>query len=292
MAHLHPAVRLARRHPLTGYFLLTFTLSWTWMAVALGVLRLPMLGIGGALAPLVGPALAAFVLTALTQGRAGIRDLLRRLVLWRVSPWWYAIVLLGWPALLLLLGFTQGASAQAPAAAFWGLFLLILVTGGPLGEEPGWRGFALPLLQQRHGPLAGTLVLGVLHGLWHLPVYVLVPGYNGAPADPAGLAVSFATFVGGVTAGSVLFTWIFNNTRGSVLLAVLFHAVGNVLHSLAYELFPGADLGHLVADLRTLAQVGLALLVVAATRGRLGHDRYLREVPPVPDAGRARVWSP
>ena len=240
--------RVAARHPLTGYFLLTFALSWSWLVLALGVLDLPM-GAAATVGSFVGPSASAFVMAATTGGRAAVLDLLRRFVRWRVSPRWYLLALLCWPALFVLAALAQPGGSDAfrlPEPAFvlqfLGMFLFILVLGGPLGEEPGWRGFALPRLQRRWGPLRGTLLLGTLHGLWHLPVYLLVPGYNGAPPDLPGTLLAFGQFVLAVTAGAVLFTWIFNNTGGSLLPVILLHASTNVAAVIPLELFPGLPL--------------------------------------------------
>ncbi|HEX2027965.1 MAG TPA: CPBP family intramembrane glutamic endopeptidase, partial [Nitriliruptorales bacterium] len=143
--------------------------------------------------------------------------------------------------------------------------------GGPLAEEPGWRGFALPGLQERLGPLAGALVLGVLHGVWHLPLYLLIPGYNGAPPDLAGIGAQFLVFVVGVTSGSVTITWLFNNTRGSVLLAMLYHATANCVGVVIGGFFPGLDVRDQLGLVRAPLQVAVALLLIVATRGRLSY---------------------
>ncbi|MEO3796547.1 CPBP family glutamic-type intramembrane protease [Nonomuraea sp. B10E15] len=274
-----------RDHPLTGYFLMTFTLSWCWMALAFGVLRLPMMGVGGTLGPLIGPCLSAFVMTAVTQGRAGVLRLLRRFVLWRVSPLWYVAVLLGWPLLVVAAVLAHAGTLdvlRAPALGFGltylGAFAHILVLGGPLGEEPGWRGFALPGLQERIGPLLGSLLLGALHAIWHLPVFLLVPGYNGSPTDLPGMLVVFAWFTAGVTAGAVTFTWLFNNTRGSLLIAMLHHATANCVGFVMQGFFAGADVLGALGQVRAPLQIALALVVIAATRGRLSYGRHRREI--------------
>src|SRR5439155_1424107 len=121
---------------------------------------------------LLGPVVAGFVMTAVVAGRAGVKQLLRRLVLWRVSPRWYLLAFVGMPALYLLgLALVPGAfsSVSLPLSTLLLLpvfFVVLLVTGGPLLEEPGWRGFALPRLQLRWGPLVGTMILGVLWAGW------------------------------------------------------------------------------------------------------------------------------
>lgn len=275
-------IGLMRSHPLSGFFLLAFASTWVWEVLVFGVLGLPMGNAALTVGSFVGPTLAAFLMAMLTEGRTGVRRLLRRYVRWRFSPLWYPVVLLGLPlATLLGLLIRPGAltAFQTPTLAFGlsylAVYLLILVFGGPLGEEPGWRGFALPRLQHRLGPLPGTLVLGALHALWHLPLYLLLPGYNGAPADLPGAGVSFGLFLVGVTAEAVLLSWVFNNTRGSLLPVMLLHASANTLGVLVMEVFPTLEMDLVLA--RLPVQVAVALLIVVATRGGLGYQRYRRE---------------
>lgn len=267
--------RVAARHPLTCYFVLALGLTGGWMALAVGWLRLPM-GAALPVGPFVGPAAAAVGLTALIDGRPGLRELLGRLLRWRVGVSWYALVLLGWPALFLLatLAAPGGPAAfRLPGPGAWlatlGIVLVVLVLGGPLGEEPGWRGFALPRLQRRPGPLPGTLLLGALHALWHLPVYLLVPGYNGAPPDLTGTLLAFGQFAVEVTAGAVLVTWVFNRTGGSLVPVILLHASGNTAAAVVGQLFPGGPLAG--EAVRFPAQLVIAAVLVLATRGRLGY---------------------
>lgn len=266
-----------KRHPLLWYFLLAFGLTWMCHTLVLGILRLPFDGGAAGLGSFAGPTLAAFAVTALAEGKQGILDLLRRYVRWRVSPLWYLVALLGIPALFLLGVLVQQPAAigsfRAPTLAVvlssLAIYLHILVLGGPLGEEPGWRGFALPRLQRRFGPLRGTLWLGVLHGVWHLPLYLYVPGYNRAEPGLLGTATSFGTFLVGAIALSVVFTWVFNNTRGSLLPVILLHASINTA-GMFMQLFPEISPAH--PDLvRPVALVAVALVIVAATRTRLGY---------------------
>jgi hypothetical protein len=126
-------------------------------------------------------------------------------------------------------------------------------------------------------------MLGVLWGLWHLPLFLFVPGYNGAGTGVVGILIPFLAFVIVVIAFTVVFTWVFNNTRGSILLAILLHASINTAPSMLLLLFPSLTLTPLFGLSTLLAWV------IAATRGRLSYQRYLRETaaiaaPPVPEA--------
>jgi uncharacterized protein len=219
--------QLIRRHPLTTFFLLAFGITWiVWVPRAAGA----SLGVVGQVWTWA-PAIAALLAAALTGGRDAVRELGARLVRWRVSWQWYLVVILG-PAvfslvvagLYVLLGGSW--SAAAPAAIREGplmmlpLFLVILTLTDGLGEELAWRGFALPRLLTRHNALVASLILGVLWGLWHLPLVWT----EGAPLyqQPVWL------FLLDITAKSVLFTWVFLHTRGSVLLAMLIHGATNL----------------------------------------------------------------
>ena len=142
-------------------------------------------------------------------------------------------------------------------------------------EEPGWRGFALPRLQARLGPLGGTLLLGVLWGVWHLPQY-LVPTWaeESGGLHPANVVL----FLLMVLALAPIMTWLFNRTRGSVLLAILAHAsVNTALLAVVNPLFPSAANDPVPA---VLAFGVVALALIAATRGRLGYRGGQVGTPP------------
>lgn len=274
---------MIRRYPLTSFFAVAFAGTWAVNGVVLGVLDMPITAPLAAVGPFAGPTLAAFVVLGLTGGADGVRALLRGYLRWRVSWRWYPIAILLMPALTLVAVLVEHPDAftgvHPPTAgvvlsAATG-YLQILALGGPLGEEPGWRGFALPRLMRRYGPLPGTLVLGALHAMWHLPVYLLMPGYNRSAPGPLGTAVSFGLFVVGVLALTVVFTWVFNNTRGSLLLAILLHASVNSA-GIAIALFHGSPEPPSDAA-RTVILVAVAVGIIAFTRGRLGYPHYLRE---------------
>jgi membrane protease YdiL (CAAX protease family) len=147
-----------------------------------------------------------------------------------------------------------------------------------LGEETGWRGFALPRLQRRYGPVVATLILGTLHSLWHLPAFFT------AGLGPFGFP-RFVAFVLTGASATFLYTWIFNNARGSILLAMLCHASFNAAANLVGQLLPqdvalGGWARTIVANgwLNVIAFGLAALLVVTCTRGRLGY-RQQGELP-------------
>src|SRR5215210_9440794 len=231
----HTGIRaLLARHPLVFFFVLAY--AGTWLFELPYVLSEDGSGLLPFSSPVVqwmmpvsifmGPFLAAFVMTGATEGRAGVRRFLRRFVLWRVGFRWYLFAFVGIPVIAVLsvvvipgvLGSFQGLGALAPLSVL-GVFVYVFFLGGALGEEPGWRGFALPRLQSMHGPLVGTLILGPLWALWHLPLFF----------TPWNVLTTFnlVVFVLATTCLAIIYTWVFNNTKGSVLMAILLHASFN-----------------------------------------------------------------
>ena len=244
-----------KRHPLVAFFALAYALTWPTIPL---VAVSPLLGLPG----LFGPAIAAIVTTAVAEGRPGLRDLLGRILRWRVGARWYAIAL-GLPVVLagaaagthLLLGGPAVLRVGALSLLEPVLFVLII------GEELGWRGYALPRLLARRSALAASLILGLLWGLWHLPTF-FVPG-----TPQHGLPIS--AFLLLTMAYSVLFTWIYLHTGGSVLLATLFHGAINLSQGLLLGGLDPARTYWLLA-----AVYGLAALVLAS-----GSARTLGEPP-------------
>jgi uncharacterized protein len=269
-------VALLGKFPLTSYFIIALVFSWAVvLIVLLGYLPENFM----AVVPItLGPTVAALVMTVVTEGRAGIRRLLARFVLWKVPFVWYLFIFIGIP-LVFILGtvLLPGAaasfnhlSATTWLSYFW-TFPLVLAVGGPLLEEPGWRGFALARLQAKWGPLVGTLILGFLWAAWHYPQY-LMPGWA---AQNGGFNVrAVAVFTLSVMLLTIVMSWVFNNTRGSLLIAILLHASINTFSIYIGPMFPAQA----TSQVNLFVGFGaLALLIVLQTRGRLGYDRLLRD---------------
>ena len=272
------------RHPLVSFFALAYALTWLawspWYLSEDGVGLLPYDAEGisdylNTVALILGPTLSAFIMTGATEGREGLRRLLRRIVLWRVGVGWYLFVLVGIPAIIVLSTIVlPGALASFQASAVPStLFLYVvagpvfLFAGGPFFEEIGWRGFALPRLQRLHGPLVGSIVLGALWGLWHLPLF-LIPSWD----TPHGSLLDIALFVTWAVSTTIVITWIFNNTKGSVLLAILAHGSINSAAVAVYALFPAPAVTGGITNVVIGFGVA-ALLIVILTRGHLGYRR-------------------
>lgn len=236
-----------KAHALLAYVLLTFGLTWPFMLAEVlgsrGVIpfRLTFAGTGLLLILFVayGPTIAALLITGLTSGWVGIRTLLGRLLIWRVGWRWYAAALL-LPgvisaAALALTTLRGGVVASLPPFS-WGtpfmLTIALLVRGILNGEEIGWRGFALPHLQRRWNALTASLILGGIWTLFHLPIFFV----QGASVLGSQNGMNPVAFLIEVVAGAILVTWLFNNTRGSLLIAYLYHAAVNTWTSEVFHL--------------------------------------------------------
>ncbi len=224
-------IGLARRHPLVGFFVLAYALSWwPWLWY-----RLDPQAMDGPILPF-GPLLAAAIMLALIGGWPAVRAWLGKIADWRVGFLWYALVLL-LPAAVtamavgvnLFLGAELPPNAELPD---WGdlavRFLVIFVLIG-LGEEPAWRGYALPRLIEGRTALAGALVLGLLHVLWHLPLFGL--DYDFGNLWP---------WLASVLSVSVVTAWMWLATRGNLLLPALLHAAVNTV-AFPFGWFDGGD---------------------------------------------------
>ncbi len=278
-----PRGGLLSRHPLVFYFLIAFAFSWLMFLPAVltyyGVLNIAPSVFGVlSIAGLLGPSLSGFIMTAATEGGAGIRRLLHRIVLWRVGLVWYLFALIGLPLVMVLAtiivrpGALESFQTLAPLSVlpYLSAFVFMVLVGGPLFEEPGWSGFALPRLQRLHSPLVGGLILGSLWALWHLPGF-LIPSQALTDIPPRGTVLDFVVFAVALVGLRLVMVWVFNNTRGSVLMAILVHATWNTFYSAALiRLFPAPSVLGSYLNL-TIAAGALALLVVALTRGRLGY---------------------
>lgn len=219
-----------RRHSLVIGIVLMFFLTWPVMLASSGVLpfQLPFIA---ALFAGWGVSIAAVTMTALTIGTEGVIALLKRFLIWRMSWKWYGVALFLYPVILSAAVWIDSALAGRSAdfstvlaygifgpAAYLPAFILpfFLTDAISNGEELGWRGYVLPRLQARYTALASSLIIGAIWALWHVPLFL-------APDSTR----PFPIIMVKVVADSVLYTWLYNNTRGSLLLVTLFHATGN-----------------------------------------------------------------
>lgn len=249
---MHSVTSVVKRYPLATFFILTYIFSWWGYLIGFG--QWPL-----------GPLMAALIVVPITGGKAGLKEWASRIVRWRVGLQWYAIAILlpvalaGAAASLNVLlgapGLTFARIGQQPELPFEILFAFLAIS---LGEETGWRGYALPRLQEgrsvadpRTGALSATLILALFGVIWHVPLFLT--------------GDSPWTIIPIIVGGYIIFTWLFNNTRGSVLIAMVLHTSVAVIGPLIIApMFSGADLARytwLLAALYSL--VGIVVVILA-----------------------------
>ena len=237
-----------KSHPIISFFILTYAISWViWIPLVVyyqyntvQTKPLPFSVLLPALIGGFGPTFAALIMVGIQDGRVGVRKLMSRWLVWRVGIGWYITI----P--LLAIGVRLGAialyvlfSGVKPEInlALWYMFFFDFATsiiGGPICEETGWRGYALPMMQKKSNALTSGLIIGVFWTLWHVPGF-FVPGMA-LPAIPLSWLL-ILNFLLRVMSLSVLFTWLFNNTKGSLFVAFLLHAAVNSSATTLFKIF-------------------------------------------------------
>ena len=275
---MKPTTDFLKRHSLVIGILLMFALTWPIDLANAGLMpfKVPFilyLFLGW------GFGVASLIMTGLTLGKAGVVALLKRYLQWRVGWKWYLAPFLLAPALIIGGVYLNAALTGVPPdfntvmaykifgkSAYLPLFILpfFMVDFIANGEEMGWRGYVLPRLQAKYGALTSALILGVIWGFWHLPKFL-------AHWD----TVSFAWFMAHTTVVSVLYTWLYNGTKGSLLLVTLFHAASNatgVFMPMANTVSSG-NMGAYIIFI--LLEMAAAIIIVIAT----GPERLSRTEP-------------
>lgn len=290
-----------KRRPLLAFFALTFGLTWG-LGVCFALFPAQLTALFGKVSitnPLFilavyAPGISAIVVTGVIDGAEGIRRLLGKFLRWRFGIRWYLAILVGIPTLSAIAMLLSAAFARtslsidhwyqlfligpdgrniANAAANGGLRSVVLVLlgtffadPGPLGEELGWRGFALPRLFEGRSALSAAVILGIIWGAWHLPAFLI----GGTPQN----GMSFPLFMIGVVGISVLMTWAFKGTGGSVLATALIHWNFNTC----------SDLTRMPLALFSVGLIVIAAALVTAITGpELSRSRALR-ITTNPDA--------
>ena len=209
---------VVKRHPIVAFFVLTYAIGW-------GCIPFWTFQAGA-------PFIAALIVIPLTQGLPGLKELGLRMIRWRVRWYWY-VVAIGLPLVVSLayVGLNVAGGAGVPSLTFTSLttflmaFAIRLVNpaDGPLGEHPGWNGVALPGLQADRSPLLATMILAPLVAGWHLPLFFLEEGGLQPPILVGGLVTTMAV--------TFWYAWLFNHTRGSVLMVVVAHSVEGLIQA-------------------------------------------------------------
>lgn len=261
-----------RKHAFWLFLILTILISWSpWI-------------LSGHRMLVYGPTIAGIIVIAITRGKEGLRDIVRRALRVKVRlRWWFlalfipCIVALAAIVVNMLMGnglpgfdFLKGQWHFIP------LFFFITIVGGPLGEEIGWRGFGVPYLQRKTNPLLTALIIGVAWGLWHIPEFFS----EGAIHYQIGAAY-IPLFVLCEIALSVVMAWLYNKTNNSILIAgLLFHNAEN-FWSVVLTTNATMDTlqsGQVAVDVRLwvlsiIVYIAFATVLVLATKGRLGYEK-------------------
>jgi len=273
---------LVKKHSTAAFFVLAYLITWAfWIPFAIfapsqselasnpGLRNSPVMltfvlqSLGN-----YGPTLAAILLWTFTGKRAELKDAFKRVRPHRASLFWYIVALL-LPIGMQLPGLFVYALLGGNMAGFSivGVFLLIVpfifVSG--LGEELGWRGYALTNLQMTKSPFISSLIVGVFWGVWHLPIIYYFSSQSGLL-----FLVFFALYVLFLTAASIIFTWVYNATDKSLWMVVLMHAAttasGNTILLLVLPSAAGTWVPYIV---NVLSISVVAVLVVALNRTRM-----------------------
>jgi uncharacterized protein len=270
---------IVEKYPLIVYFMLAFAITWigsTTYVLSLhqnGQVLPAFLGFPGMLTWYYGPFLAATLVTWISGGKPSLHSLLKRLLHWRVNWKWYAFILLYPPGLHLSVVLLDQLLGGAPPVFFQadgvppgnvgltlvGLILYQVLVRG-IGEETGWRGFALPQLQARWSPVSSSLILGVLWGLWHFH-----PANFPALLCPAGIFILI-----NITLTAFIFTWVYNHTRGSLWIAALFHMTLNIAEFVIPIGIAQASLSRHILQVALIATTAVVMPMVCGMRSRKG----------------------
>ncbi|HEX5807535.1 MAG TPA: CPBP family intramembrane glutamic endopeptidase [Anaerolineales bacterium] len=257
-------VSWTRKQPLIVFYILAFSIAWLgWMPQAayshgLFPFDSPIFYILGG----VGPLLAVFITLKILHGEVDYGSVFRPLWQWQFGVVWYFVALFGYPAMWLLTlmlngDVSTGLAKLGTPLSILSTFLLAFLAAIP--EQIAWRGFALPRLQARYTALISSLIVGVLWALWHLPL--LLNNDNVMSTYP------FFLWSIDVVARSIIHTWIFNSTRGSLLFVTSFHAASNTAGS-----FVGLE--NVVVS---LVVVAVLIIVFGATHLARGYNRPVQK---------------
>jgi membrane protease YdiL (CAAX protease family) len=281
-------IAFIKRYPVLTFYTLVFTISWGGILLLVGRGHIPGTAEeverwfpSALIVMFAGPSIAGILMTGIVFGRAGLRELLSRLLRWRVGGRWYAAALLTGPLLVAVILFAL--------AAFWSEFMPGVLTaddkirlvvfglawgliGGGLMEELGWTGFAVPTLRLRFGPLATGLIVGLLWGTWHLLIAVWASQAMAGGQSLVNFVCGFLAFYAiALPAYRVLMVWVYDRT-GSLFVVMLMHAF---LSASTLILQPRASAGHFTWNFILGVSLWIVVAVVAMANGwRLGERKF------------------
>lgn len=268
---------IAAKYPLAVFTLVAYAISWACWFPIIDSIQADLFASGGVTVGLLllggyGPSIAAIIVSAITGGKAEVKALFKRMIKGRTGIKWWAVVLLTGPLI-----FAMGTAGYLLAGGDLGvlnkglipwipIIFIASLPFGPLGEELGWRGFALRQLDSKKHFVMSSLIIGVIWTFWHAPLFWAASG-----TAVSGLAVTFTSvglFLAGVTGTSFIYTWVHNHTGGSVLMAILLHLGWNAAGSINGMFFPEmTDAARQACYLATVvATWGVVALILSARK--------------------------
>jgi uncharacterized protein len=269
-------IKFLRAHQILLFFVLTFLISWLiWVPMALDHFSLLPVKLNEGFVTIVrlfgtlGPALSAILVALLAGGGQAVKALLSQIGRWRVKWTWYAAAALVFPALLFGVAWLYSLIPGLPSLPFQQVSLssmlvtVIVMTISVMGEEIGWRGFALPRMQKQWTALKASLVLGTIHAMWHLPFWIVL-----GELEHFGWRYWILSWAW-ILAITIYITWLMNNTGNSLLMVILFHWTLNVV-----------SVGYL--PITTLVPAYIMFIIIAwvialGLLGRFGTKRLVRQ---------------
>lgn len=254
------------------YFLLTFAWSWSfWMfgileyfeIISLEYITFQIIMIIGGFGPLIGGFSSAFI----TRKKDGVISLFKTIQRVKIGLKWYIISLFLFPLIhaggfileILILGSVPNVYYYTQPWLILIDFVLMFFIGGPFQEEFGWRGYALPIMQQKWSAFISSLILGVIWGVWHLPLFYSRTSHSNEP---------FLLFLGQTILLAITFTWLFNNAKQSVLATMLFHTAWNM----AVGLFPILSVIGVIFRAILLITTVLIILIFAGPKNMVRNE--------------------
>lgn len=234
-------IERVNEHKKVVYLMSTFFLTWIFWILSFTSNSLSLNAIFRTVGSLM-PSLMAIIFTSYFYGRIGLRRFLKKLTIWKVNPLFYVFILFYSissfyvPSFICLIAGADykihiknqifGFNLDNPLSLL-ACLLVLLILGGPLGEELGWRGFVLPILQEKYSQLLSGVIVGVIWTCWHIPMFLFhIQGYD-----------NFIVYLLQTISLSIIYTWIYNNVKGSLLIPVLYHCIDDFIPSICFPEF-------------------------------------------------------
>lgn len=234
-------IRSFNKHKIVLYLIITFLLTWIFWIFSFTSTSSSLNTIFHIVGSLM-PSLMAIILTNYFYGRKGLKELLKKLTIWRVNPLFYAFIFFYSiasfyiPSFICIIAGADfkiqiksqlfGFNLDNPLSLL-ACLLVILIFGGPLGEELGWRGFVLPALQKKYTPLLSGIIVGVIWTYWHIPMFLFhIEGYG-----------NFIVYLLQTIYLSIIYTWMYNHVKGSLLIPILYHCIDDFIPSICFPEF-------------------------------------------------------